>query len=152
MNDTAPCFQTLLLFDIERKFYALQLNEVERVIRAVAVTPVPELPPQILGLVNGAGKLGPGFSLRACLGLSDRPVGVFDQFMLVRTRWSPVALVADDGVGVPADLFEQSRNSLGLQLVQDSVRKFEGKHKILPGNGSHFEITFKAKLHRSGVS
>jgi len=59
--------------------------------------------------------------------------------------------VADDGIGVPPDLFEQHRGSLGLQLVQDLVRQLDGKLTIVPDAGAHFEITFTPKIQLNGA-
>lgn len=88
--------QTLMLFRIEAQRYALNLDAVERVIRAVAVTPVPETPAFVLGLINLAGQLLPVFSLRRCLGLADRPIRPEDQFVIARTSRLTVAVVVDE--------------------------------------------------------
>jgi len=89
-------YQSLVLFCLAGQRYALRLDVVVRVIRAVAVTPVPEVPAFILGLINVAGQLLPVFSLRRCLGLPDCPVRPEDQFVMVRTSRLTVALVVDE--------------------------------------------------------
>jgi purine-binding chemotaxis protein CheW len=86
----------IVIFTLDGQRYALGLNAVERVIRAAAVTPVPETPPFVLGLVNMAGQLLPVFSLRRCLGLLDRPIRPQDQFVIVRTSRLTLALVVDE--------------------------------------------------------
>ena len=121
MSDEPQAIRSLLLFKLEEQRYALQLDAVERVIRAVAVTLVPELPPQILGLVNVAGKLVPVFSLRASLGLCDRPVGVSDQFILVRTRWFQVALVVDEVLNL-SDVTSGEQVDLAEALPEGETR------------------------------
>lgn len=92
--------QTLVLFRIEEQRYALRLNAVDRVIRAAAVTPVPETSAFVLGLVNLAGQLLPVFSLRRCLGLPDRPIRPEDQFVIVRASRFTLALVVDEVPGL----------------------------------------------------
>ena len=92
--------QSLVLFRMEGQRYALRLDAVERVIRAVAVTPVPEAPPCVLGLINIAGRLQAAVSLRACLGLPDRPIRPEDQLVLARTSRLPIALVVDEAEGL----------------------------------------------------
>lgn len=86
----------LAVFRLAEQRYALRLDAVERVIRAVAVTPVPETPAFVLGLVNLAGQLLPVCSLRRCLGLPDRPIRPEDQFVIVRTSRFTLALVVDE--------------------------------------------------------
>ena len=92
--------QTLVLFRLAQQRYALRLDAVDRVIRAVAVTPVPETPAIVLGLINLAGQLLPVFSLRRCLGLPDRPIRPQDQFVIVRTSRLTVAMVVDEVRGL----------------------------------------------------
>jgi purine-binding chemotaxis protein CheW len=90
----------LVIFTLDGQRYALHLDAVERVIRAAAVTPVPETPAFVLGLVNLAGQLLPVFSLRRCLGLPDRPLRPEDQFVIVRTSRFTMALVVDEVQGL----------------------------------------------------
>jgi purine-binding chemotaxis protein CheW len=90
----------LVFFRLGEQRYALRLDAVDRVIRAVAVTPVPETPAFVLGLVNLAGQLLPVFSLRRCLGLPDRPIRPEDQFVIARTSRLTVAMVVDEMQGV----------------------------------------------------
>ncbi len=85
----------VVVFLLDGQRYALRLHEVDRVIRAVAVTPVPETSAFILGLINLAGRLLPVVSLRAGLGLPDRPVRPDDQFVITRTSRLTLALVVD---------------------------------------------------------
>ena len=89
-----------LLFRLNGQTYAVPLSSVERVIQAVAVTPVPEMPGFVLGLINIAGELVPVCSLRACLGLADRPVGIEDQMLIVRTASLRIAVVVDAAEGL----------------------------------------------------
>ena len=92
--------QTLVLFRLDDQRYALFLTAVERVIRAVAVTPVPETPAFVLGLVNLTGQLLPVFSLRRCLGLPDRPIRPADQFVILRTSRLTLAIMVDEVQGL----------------------------------------------------
>lgn len=63
---------------------AVELGAVERVIRAVEVTPVPGLPDIVDGVVDLGGTIVPVVSLRRRFRLPDRPVAPSDQFVLVR--------------------------------------------------------------------
>ena len=92
--------QTLVLFRLEDQPYALLLTAVERVIHAVAVTPVPEAPAHVLGLINMAGHLLPVVSLRRCLGLPDRTIRPEDQFVIARTSRFTLALMVDEVQGL----------------------------------------------------
>jgi purine-binding chemotaxis protein CheW len=100
MSESLHAGQTLVLFRLAEQRYALRLAAVERVIRSVAVTPVPETPAFVLGLMNLAGQLLPVCSLRRWLGLADRPVRPDDQMVLVRTSSFTLALVVDEVEGL----------------------------------------------------
>ena len=96
MNDSPLTTDQIVVFVLDGQRYALRLDAVERAIRAVAVTPVPETPAFVLGLINLAGQLLPVVSLRLCLGLPDRPIRPEDQFMITRTARLTLALAVDD--------------------------------------------------------
>lgn len=96
MSQDQKISDQVVVFVLDGQRYAQRLEVVERVVRAVAVTPVPETPAFILGVINLAGRLLPVISLRRCLGLPDRPVRPADQFMITRTSQLTVALVVDE--------------------------------------------------------
>jgi purine-binding chemotaxis protein CheW len=100
MKESAENRQMLVLLRLEGQRYALRLEAVDRVIRAVAVTPVPETMGFVLGLVNLAGQLLPVISLRACLGMPDRPIRPEDQFVIAGTSRLTLALVVDEVEGL----------------------------------------------------
>src|SRR5688572_3877945 len=54
----------LLAFRIESRSYALRLSHVQRVIRSVDVTPVPETPSCVLGIIDVHGEILPVLNFR----------------------------------------------------------------------------------------
>ena len=58
--------RTIVVFLVDGQRYALPLSAVDRAVRAVAVTPLPEMPPQVLGAINVHGRVLPVLSLRPC--------------------------------------------------------------------------------------
>jgi purine-binding chemotaxis protein CheW len=98
MNDT------LILFDLDGFHFALDALKVERVEPAAEISPVPDLPRGVLGVVNVAGKAVPVFDLRGRLGLATRGVSSRDHFILARAGGRVVALMVDSVTDVlPAD-------------------------------------------------
>lgn len=87
--------ELLVLFWLDGQRYALPLEAVERVIRAVAATPVPSAPDFVMGLINLAGRILPAISLRRCLGLALRPIRPDDQLVIVSSGGLALALVVD---------------------------------------------------------
>jgi purine-binding chemotaxis protein CheW len=90
----------LLLFTLDAQPYALRLSAVERVLRAVAVTPLPKAPEIVVGVVNVHGRAIPVVDLRRRLGLPGRSLELSDRFIVVRAARLPVIIVADAVIGV----------------------------------------------------
>ena len=80
---------------------ALRLQDVERVLRMVEITALPEAPSAVLGLINVQGRVLSVIDLRGCFNLPSREVDPDDVLVIVRTAGGNVALAADgvDGVG-----------------------------------------------------
>lgn len=107
-----------VVFRLDEQQYALHLSAVERIVRAVAVTPLPSpmgashVPAQVLGVVNLQGRIVPVISMRKVYGYgapsgeAERELHVDDQFIIARTSRSTaptvstVALVVDAVIGV----------------------------------------------------
>ena len=89
-----------LLMRIDERRYALPLAVVERVVRAVDVTPLPGAPAMVLGAINAHGRLVPVVSLRRRFGLPEREITPANEFVLAATRARIVALEIDEAEGV----------------------------------------------------
>lgn len=90
--------QQLVHFMLDGQAFALPLQRVQRVFAAAEVTPVPELPAPVQGVVDIAGDLLPVLDLRH----PPRPVTVDDQFLLIQGAQRRVVLVVDRTLGVLA--------------------------------------------------
>jgi purine-binding chemotaxis protein CheW len=90
----------LLVFTLDEQQYALRLSAVERVLRAVAVTPMPKAPEIVLGIVNVHGRALPAIDLRRRLGAPTRSLELTDRFIVTRTARLPIILIVDSVIGV----------------------------------------------------
>jgi len=93
-------FEQLLAFALEGQKYALSLSSVEKVFRAVEITPLPKAPAIVLGIINVRGRVIPVVDIRKRFGFPEREIGVSDHLIVAQTPRRDVALVADrvDGV------------------------------------------------------
>lgn len=91
-----------VIFRLEAQQYGLPLTAVARIVRAVEITPLPEAPALVAGLVNVAGRILPVFNLRRRLALADRPVDPLDQLLIAQTSRRSVVLWIDEAIGVTA--------------------------------------------------
>jgi purine-binding chemotaxis protein CheW len=92
--------EEILLFALDEPRYALYLHAVERIVRAVEITPLPKAPEIVLGVINAQGRVLPVLDIRKRFRLEAREMNLDDRFIIARTARRPVALVADSVVGV----------------------------------------------------
>jgi purine-binding chemotaxis protein CheW len=86
----------LAILAVDDRHLGLPLSSVERVVRAVEVTPVPNAPRAVLGVINMQGRIVPVVSLRRRCGLPEREIRLTDQLVIARdSRSKPVALLVD---------------------------------------------------------
>lgn len=90
----------LVVFRLDQRRYALPLTAVERVVRAVDVTPLPRAPAIVLGAINVQGRVLPVLNVRRRFLMPDREVSPADWFLLAHTARHTVALVVDESEGV----------------------------------------------------
>lgn len=120
----------LLVFRLGGERYALGLESVERVFRAVAVTPLPQAPECILGVVNVQGRIVPVFNLRRRFNIPGKEVVPSDQMIVARAKEQAFALVADEVLGVmgcPREALVAAGDILPrLECIEGVVKLAEG--------------------------
>jgi purine-binding chemotaxis protein CheW len=94
----------LVVFVLDGQRYALPLPAVERVVRAVEVTVLPEAPPIVIGVINIQGRVVPVVDLRKRFHLPERAVDPEDHFIVARSSTGVVALPVDEAEGLVRDL------------------------------------------------
>ena len=99
--------QMLVLFRLDEQRYALHLPAVERVVRAVEVTPLPKAPEIVLGVINAHGQVIPVVDVRKRFRLPEREMELDDHIMIARTPKRLLALPVDSVEGVVAYPEEQ---------------------------------------------
>ena len=80
--------------------FALYLRAVERIYRLVEITPLPQAPAIVSGLVNIQGRVIPVVNVRKRFHLPEREPDLSDKLILAHTAHRPVALIVDDVGGV----------------------------------------------------
>jgi purine-binding chemotaxis protein CheW len=95
----APAHQ-LVVFAMDEQRYALQLAAVERVVRMVEVTPLPQAPQIVLGVINAQGQIIPVVDIRRRFRLPARDIHLSDHLLIARTARRTVALALDAVTGI----------------------------------------------------
>lgn len=118
------------LFAIEGFRYALGLEAVERVVRAVAVTPLSDGPDVVHGVINFQGRVVPVLNLRRRLGFPDREIRPEDVLVIARCASRTIAFFADSVEGVvdePEGAVTEGGDVVpGLEHVRGVMRLDEG--------------------------
>lgn len=96
-----------IVFILDEQRYALHLSAVDRVVRMVHITPLPNAPDIVLGVINMQGRVIPVINVRQRFNLPKREIALTDQLIFARMERRPVALVADAVTGV-VECSEQS--------------------------------------------
>ena len=85
----------LVVFTLDEQCYAVPLAVVERIVRMVEITPVPQALGIVLGVINVQGSVIPVVDIRQRFRLPARVPQLSDQLLIARTSKRPVALVVD---------------------------------------------------------
>lgn len=93
-----------IVFSLDENHYAIHLSEISRVVRAVEVTPLPEGPETILGVINVRGCIVPVIDTRKIFCLPQRELDLNDQLIIANTLRRTVALVVDRVTGIVENL------------------------------------------------
>jgi len=92
MEDTA----TLVVFSLDDAEYALPLRKIVEGLRMVAITPIPELPDSVHGVINLRGRVIPILNLRRRLGLTSIPIDIHNPILVADDNGRLVGLVVDE--------------------------------------------------------
>lgn len=117
----------LVVFRVDTQRYALPLVAVERIVRAVEVTPFPGAPHIMLGVIDVEGRVLPVFNIRRRFGLPEREIDAANQFLIARAARRTVALVIDEAHGV----IEREQSAVtGSDGIVPGLEQFQGVVKL----------------------
>jgi purine-binding chemotaxis protein CheW len=77
-------------------YFGLAVVDVQEVLRFQEMTPAPQAPEAVHGLINLRGQIVTAIDLRHRLGLAPRPAGESPMNVVVRSRDEVVSLLVDD--------------------------------------------------------
>lgn len=116
-----------VVFSLDEQSFALHLSAVERVIRAVEVTPLPNVPGTVLGVFNVKGQIIPAFNTRKKFGLPEREMGLSDQLVVARARTRRVALAVDAVSGINES---EEQEVVAAEKILPGMEHIEGVVKL----------------------
>jgi len=120
----------LVAFILGEQQYALPLTTVQRVVRMVEVTPLPEAPEVVLGVIDFHGNIIPVMSMRKRFGFPEFETSLSDQLIVADTAIRRVALVVNSVTGVlertTEEVTEAEKIVPGGQYVEGITRLGDG--------------------------
>ncbi len=120
----------LVVFALDGNRYALRLSAVERIVRVVEVTPLPQAPEIVLGVVNVQGRIISVVDIRKRFRLPGREMSLSDQLVIAHTSRRPVGLVADTVSGVAERSVQEV---IAAETILPGIEYVEGAAKLEDG-------------------
>jgi purine-binding chemotaxis protein CheW len=122
--------EQLIVFALGEQRYALRLAAVDRVVRAVAISPLPQAPGIVLGLINVRGRIIPIIDMRLRFSLPQRTIALTDQIVIAHTMRRAVGLVVD---GVANIIAYPTQSMAAAQDILPGMSYIEGVMKLPDG-------------------
>lgn len=98
----------LLIFTLDNQRFALPVSSMERVFPVVEVTPLPDAPDIVTGIVNIHGSIIPVFNIRRRFRLPETAINLTDKLIIARTANRSVGIVVD----AVSDVMEYSEKDI----------------------------------------
>jgi purine-binding chemotaxis protein CheW len=123
-------YSQLVVFSLDERYYALNLSVVERIERMVEVTPLPQAPEIVVGVVNVRGRIIPVLNIRKRFRLPERPAALADHLVIARTARRTMAFTVDAVCGVverpEQEILEPASVLPGIEYVKGVVKFADG--------------------------
>jgi purine-binding chemotaxis protein CheW len=108
--------QTFILFTVAATTYAIASRHVLHIEMIEHVTPVPNAPPSVEGVVFSRGQVVPVINLRARFGFDRASLDLRTRLLVVEHAGRRVGLLADDArefVTIPANVIQPPNEAVG---------------------------------------
>lgn len=100
---------TLVVFELDDREFALPIEDIAEVLPMVLITPVPEVPSWVVGVINLRGRVIPIIDLRARLGMEPRAPRLNTPILVAEQATRKLGLIADavrDVISLPDEALE----------------------------------------------
>lgn len=126
-----PAFREILVFEVGGQSYGLPSADVLELVRAVSITPLPDAPAVIEGVVNVRGRVLPVLDVRARFRLPVRPLDPSDIFIVASAgsrrvilrvdRATHLALVDEASIQAPETLGPNATYVAGVARLEEGL-------------------------------
>lgn len=120
----------LVVFTLDDQRYALPLARVQRSLRVVAITPLPEAPPIVLGIMDLGGVVIPVIDIRKRFNHRPRDTRLSDHLIIATAGTRTIALLVDETKGViqiaPESIAAAGEILPALEFVAGAIKLDDG--------------------------
>lgn len=121
---------SLLIFLLGSARFGLKTGDVQEIVRAVAIAPLPKAPAIVEGVINIRGRIVPVLDIRSRFGLAPKPLHPDQHFIIAQAGARLVALRVDRAaelLSVSADAIElPGQSTPGVEYVAGIARLPDG--------------------------
>ena len=100
IQETSKFLKNFVVFSLHNTICALPLSCVVEIVRMVAITPIPETPLWLAGVINLRGNVVPVINLCLRLGLPPCELGLDTPIIIIRVEDRQVGLITGNMQGV----------------------------------------------------
>jgi purine-binding chemotaxis protein CheW len=100
MTDNFDNTNKFFVFRIDSQRFAIRLENVEKVIRAIELIQVPESLDFLIGLINMEGRILPVFDLRKRFLLPSKELDIDDRILISSANTGTIAVIVDSVEGI----------------------------------------------------
>jgi len=121
MTETQFASETHVLFQLGETTYSIRSRFVQQMEMVEHITPVPNAPPFVEGVVLSRGKVIPAINLRVRFGLEKRPYDLRTRLIIVHSNDRTAGLIVDlarEFITIPPD---------AIQPPPDTIYGFSGR-------------------------
>jgi len=132
----------LVCFKLEKRNYAIPLDHVDRVLRMVAVSPVPESPSWMMGVIDLQGKVIPVLNLRKRFKMPEHSIHPDNRMIVLHRKGKFYAITADEVTHVAEtsqmasnytdDMMDENIPLLGVLRENDYLIMVLDPERIIP--------------------
>jgi purine-binding chemotaxis protein CheW len=143
MSDPSDGLWQFVVFRLHAREYALPISQAIEVLRMVAMTPLPEAPAWLPGMINLRGRVIPVMDLRMRLGLRPRAPDLDTAIVVAHANGHILGLIADAVVEIltlppaslapPAALASATHTVAGVACVDDRLIVILDVHALCAG-------------------
>ncbi len=120
----------LLVFTLDNQMFALPVSSVERVFPVAEVTPLPDAPDIVTGIVNIHGSIIPIFNIRRRFHLPETDVNLTNKLIIAHTTSRSVGIVVDTVSNVmeytEKDMVNADKIIQGMEYINGIVKLDDG--------------------------